>query len=214
MGDAGSGPAPTLTATSVQTQSVVSGTPVWRDENTGEEVDVYNTSQSIENIHKRLILSTAIQKKLFQYITDGRSIYIDPNTYFYYVGTHPKTYIDDSFYNMLSIPANPKNPPQINRIFQEYPRPRFIMLTNNFLEGTLNPVTTEPAPTQAPYPKITIIQNALDNNNANLNDQRFNVINTQETLNALTNKLNNLKLKLNTLTKKPMYSASGQFTFY
>ena len=37
---------------------------------------------------------------------------------------------------------------------------------------------------------------------------------TQDTLNKLTNKVNNLKLRLITLQKKPMYSASGNLTFY
>ena len=87
-------------------------------------------------------------------------------------------------------------------------------MTNHFYEGTLNPITTQPAPTEPEYPTITIINEALKENNNNLFNHRYTIIDTQETLNTLTNKLNNLKLKLNILKQNPLYSASGKLTFY
>ena len=187
-------------------------TPIWIDENTGARVDVKVTDQRDYNNYN--ILGTAITNKFYQYITDGSYTYIEPNTYYYYVGKHPESMINTAFYSMLGVPDNTDKPPQVNRIYQDYPNPRYIMLTNNYIQGTLNPITTQPAPTQPPYPQITIISNALDINNANLYDQRFNIINTQETLTALTNRLNNIKLRLESIKHKPLYSASGKLTFF
>ena len=193
--------------------------PIWRDENTGEPVNVNDNNP--ENTNTYNILTSALTYKsndsstlFYQYITDGSSLYIEPNTYYYYVGMHPSSIIKPNLYPYMNIPPNPAKLPQVNRIYQAFPKPRYIMLTNNFIKGTLNPITTQPIPTQQPYPKITIISNALESNNANLYDQRFNIINTQETLTTLTNRLNNLKLKLAGLKQKPMYSASGNLTFY
>jgi len=182
------------------------GTPVWVAEDTGEIVDI--------NCPQLYIYNKAVENNLFQYIKDGSSVYINGKTYYYYVGKHPSTFIPNSFYGFLKIPKNPTKPPQANRLYQPYPIGRFLMLTNNFIEGTLNPTTTQPEPTNAPYPQITIVQKALDINNNNLYNQRFNILDTQDTLNKLTNKINNLKLKLTSLKQKPLYSASGNLTFY
>ena len=187
-------------------------TPIWIDENTGAKIEVKDMNPL--NTQSYNILGTAITNKLFQYISDGSSTYIEPNTYYYYVGNHPESYIDSDYYSSLGVPDNTVKRPQVNRIYQDYPNPRYIMLTNNYIQGTLNPITTQPAPTQPPYPQITIISNALDINTANLYDQRFNIINTQETLTALTNRLNNIKLRLESIKHKPLYSASGKLTFF
>ena len=188
------------------------GIPVWRAEDTGEIIDVDVRKQLETDVFN--IYGTAITNGYYQYIKDGSSVYAEPNTYYYYVGNHDKSFIKKIYYNSLGIAQDTKTPPQANRIYQPYPVGRFIMLTNNFIEGTLNPVTTQPLPTQADYPKITIVKEALDLNNANLYEHRFNILETQDTLNTLTNRLNTLKLKLTTLKQKPMYSASGQLTFY
>ena len=179
--------------------------PEWIDENTGNPVNVFGPS---------FILQTAISKKLYEYINDGRSIYIYPNTHYYYTGPSDASNINKSFITSFGIDNEKGTKGKVNRIYEEYPKERFIMLTNYKFRGLLNPETTKPAPTQPEYPKVTIISNALEVNNKNLYDQRFNIINTQDTLNTLTNKLNNLKLKISSLNKKPMYSASGKLTFY
>ena len=182
------------------------GTPVWVAEDTGEVVDL--------ECPQLYIYNKAIENNLFQYIKDGSSVYINGKTYYYYVGKHPSTFIPKSFYAFLKLPAKPAQPPQANRLYQQYPVGRFLMLTNNFIEGTLNPTTTLPEPTNPEYPRVTIVQKALDINNNKLYEQRFNILDTQDTLHKLTNKINNLKLKLTTLKQKPLYSASGNLTFY
>lgn len=181
-----------------------SSIPVWIDENTGKQVDVYDPQTRIYN--------TAIQNRYYSNITDqnNNSIFIDPNTYYYYSGPDPNYQMDSSLTQYLHI----KDPQYVNRIYQEYPLPRFIMLSNNYIQGTLNPKTTQPEPTYQQYPKITIINQALSENANNLNTQRYTIIDTQDTLNTLTNRLNTLKLKLNTLKQKPLYSAGGTLTFY
>lgn len=178
------------------------GSPVWRDEGTGHEVEVTNQLYPI--------LSVAIENGTYEYITDGSSVFINPNTYYYYIGNDPKTIIDDSLCKATGVPLNSK----VNRIYQLYPFKRFLMLTNRFYAGTLNPITTRPAPLELPYPTITTINEALKENNKDLYDQRYNIIDTQDTLNTLTNRLNKLKLKISNITRKAEYSASGKLTFY
>jgi len=182
------------------------GRPVWRDENTGEVVEVDEQSYPIYN--------AAIINDTYQYIKDGSSIFINPKTYYYYTGNDDRVKIKEDLINGLKLQNTALNPARANRIYQVYPFERFLMLTNRSYEGTLNPVTTQPIVTEPQYPQITIIEEALKENNNKLYEQRFNIIDTQDTLNTLTNKLNTLKLKLNTLTQKPLYSASGKITFY
>ena len=182
------------------------GLPVWIAEDTGLIVDVYDP--------KTYIYNTAIGHNLFQYISDGSSVYIEPNTYYYYTGRDSISYINSSFFEFLNVPLDTSTPPQANRIYQMYPIARYLMLTNTYITGTLNPTTTKPLPIEIPYPEITIVNNALETNNDNLFDQRFNILDTQDTLTALTNKLNNLKLKLSSLKQQPLYSASGHLKFY
>ena len=192
-------PTPTTTK-----QPLGVGIPVWRDENTGDEIkDIHDQSTNI--------YSKAIENELYEYITDGRSLYIHPKTYYYYTGNDSQVIIPHEF----NIPNNtPLKPVKANRIYQPYPYPRFLMLTNRSYEGTLNPIITQPVPTQAPYPKITIVSESLNANNNDLYTQRYNIIDTQETINTLTNRLNNLKLKLSSIKQKPLYSAGGSLTFY
>jgi hypothetical protein len=109
---------------------------------------------------------------------------------------------------------NLKDPQYANRIHQIFPIDRYIMLSNDYIPGTLNPETTQPPPPEQPIPLNTTVQLALSDNNAQLDKERYNILDTQDTLNKLTNKVNNLKLRLITLQKKPMYSASGNLTFY
>ena len=160
------------------------------------------------------IYNTSIINDTYQYIKDGSSIFINPKTYYYYTGTDDRVKIKSDLVNALKLQNTTSNPARANRIYQLYPFERFLILTNHYYEGTLNPVTTQPMPTQALYPQITIINEALKENTEKLYDQRFNIIDTQDTLNTLTNKLNTLNLKLNTLKQKPLYSASGKLTFY
>ncbi len=194
----------TIPVTTKQTiiETSGSGIPVWRAEDTGEIVNVFD--EDPDNTHAFHIYGTAITNGYYQYIKDGSSVFSEPNTYYYYVGNHEKVFIHPEYYNFLGIDPDTKTRPKVNRIYQPYPIGRFIMLTNNFIKGTLNPITTRPLPTEPKYPSITIIQDALDVNNADLYEHRFNILDTQDTLNKLTNRLNNLKLKLTTLKQKPM----------
>jgi hypothetical protein len=198
---------PSSTPMAVQSlQSSGGKRPVWRDENTGEIVEVYEQLYPIYN--------AAIINDTYQYIKDGSSIFINPKTYYYYTGNDDRVKIKEDLINGLKIQNTASNPARANRIYQVYPFERFLMLTSYYIEGTLNPVTTQPMVPEPYYPQITIIEEALKENNDKLYVQRFNIIDTQDTLNTLTNKLNTLKLKLNTLKQKPLYSASGNITFY
>ena len=185
--------------------SVGGSIPIWIDENTGQAVkeDIY--SQKDGGIY-----SEAIENGKYEYITDNRSIYINPKTYYYYTGNHPKSIIPTAYNDALID----KNQNKANRIHQINPIDRYLMLSNRAFMGTLNPITTQPPPAKATYSPITIVSEALNTNNNNLYEQRYNIIETQENLNTLTNKLNNLKLKLSSIKQKPMYSAGGSLTFY
>ena len=193
---------PSTTIFTPPSESIRIREPKWIDENTGEIV---------EDIHSKFILNTAIMNNYYEYKKAGTSLYIKPNTYYYYTGSNMEAIVNSNLVSALYIPESKR---KVNRIYQEYPVERYIMLSNNFIKGTLNPKTTKAVPTKPPYPSVTIIQKALDTNNNNLYEKRFNIIDTQDTLNKLTNRINNLKLKLTTLNQKPMYSASGQLTFY
>ena len=198
---------PSISSPSISSHpSLGVGRPVWRDENTGEVVEVYEQLYPIYN--------AAIINDTYQYIKDGSSIFINPKTYYYYTGNDDRVKIHPDLVNGLKIQNTTSNPARANRIYQVYPFERFLMLTSRSIEGTLNPVTTQPMVPEPYYPQITIIEEALKENNDKLYVQRFNIIDTQDTLNTLTNKLNTLKLKLNTLKQKPLYSASGKITFY
>jgi len=191
--------------------------PKWIDESTGEIVEVYAQNAPIYN--------TAISKGYFEYKigTDNYKVIgygDDQYTYYYYSGSNPRAFVPIELLNAfpdLPKPTNKQNVEirlKVNRIKQEYPIQRYLMLTNYFHKGTLNPITTQPAPTYAPYPEFTIIKEALKENNDKLYTHRFDIIDTQETLNKLTNRLNNLQLKLSSLKQNPMYDASGKLTFY
>ena len=197
---------PTTTPTIQQPESSNSE-PVWIDENSGEIVPdalIYSQNYGVYN--------DAISQNRYSNIIDpnNNSIFIAPNTYYYYSGLHSKYVIPKALTRFLGL----KNPTFANRIYQISSPSRYLMLSNNYIEGTLNPITTEPAPTKPPYPTVTIISEALKENSNKLDIQRYEIIDTQQTLNDLTARLNNIKLKLNSINKKPMYSASGDLTFF
>ena len=73
------------------------------------------------------------------------------------------------------------------------------------------PKTTQYTPT---YPEITIIREALRENDNKLQNMRYNLIDKQVDLNNITNRLNNLNFNLSSLNKKSKYTASGELTFY
>ena len=184
-----------------------SSVPVWIDENSGQIVpdsEIYPQNFGVYN--------DAIVNKRFSNIIDpnNNSIFIAPNTYYYYTGLHSKYVIPKALTRYLGL----KNPSFANRIYQISSPSRYLMLSNNYMEGTLNPITTEPAPTKPPYPTITIVSEALKENSNKLDTERYEIIDTQQTLNALTARLNNIKLTLNSIKQKPLYSASGNLTFF
>ena len=186
--------------------------PIWLDENTGQQIPTKEIRDQLANIYNDAILSDN-----FQNITDPNndSIYIAPNTYYYYRGSDPEYTISPALTRYLRLTKpNLKDPQYANRIHQIYPIDRYIMLTNDYTPGTLNPITTQPPPPEQEIPLNTTVQLALSDNNLKLDKERYNILDTQDTLNKLANKVNDLKLKLNSLQKKPMYSASGNLTFY
>ena len=79
-------------------------------------------------------------------------------------------------------------------------------LTTTQAEIKVNPYFT--------YPEITIINEALKENDGKLENIRYNVLDKQEDINLLTNKLNNINFNINTLKKQPIYSATGELKFY
>lgn len=72
---------------------------------------------------------------------------------------------------------------------------------------TTNPTTTNPTTTNPLVP-------LLKTSNENLNKVRFTWIDNQQKLDDITARINNAKLNLVNLSKKPSYSASGELVFY
>ena len=64
------------------------------------------------------------------------------------------------------------------------------------------------------YPEITVIKEALKENDSKLETIRYNILDKQEELNLLTNKLNNINFNISSLNKTPKYSAEGALKFY
>ena len=63
---------------------------------------------------------------------------------------------------------------------------------------------------------ITIIKEALKENDNKLNTIRYDSLTTQDKLNDLTKRLNKVNYSISTikLKNKPNYSASGELTFF
>ena len=89
-------------------------------------------------------------------------------------------------------------------------------MADSDITTTTQPVTTQPVyiRTSTRYPEITTIKEALKENDKNLQSARYDIINNSDEINTLTNRLNNLLFNINSLKKKPNYSASGELTFY
>ena len=80
--------------------------------------------------------------------------------------------------------------------------------------GDRQPTTTAYIRRSARYPEITIIKEALRENNNKLQNVRYDIIDSSDEINTLTNRLNNLLFNIETLKKQPKYSAAGELTFY
>ena len=66
------------------------------------------------------------------------------------------------------------------------------------------------------YPEITIIKEALKENDNKLNTIRYDSLTTQDKINDLTKRLNKVNYSISTIKSKnkPNYSASGELTFF
>ena len=72
--------------------------------------------------------------------------------------------------------------------------------------------TTSPVlPTS--YVPLTVAE-ALDANNNKLTNIRYDIMEKQDTLNEITNRLNNLKFNITSLNKTSKYGANGNMIFY
>ena len=73
------------------------------------------------------------------------------------------------------------------------------------------PTTTSPNPTTT---RPSALEISLQESDDKLQNIRYNIIDEQETLNNIINRLNNLKFTINTLKSKNKYTAAGDITFY
>ena len=67
------------------------------------------------------------------------------------------------------------------------------------------------------YPNTThanILEIALKENDNKLQNIRYDIIDEQEKLNNIINRLNNLKFTINSLKSKNKYTAAGDLSFY
>ncbi len=77
--------------------------------------------------------------------------------------------------------------------------------------------TTTYANTTTTYPITThanILEIALAENDNKFKNIRYDIIDEQEKLNNIINRLNNLKFTINTLKSKNKYTATGDLSFY
>ena len=65
-------------------------------------------------------------------------------------------------------------------------------------------------------PKPTLLYQTLINNENKIQNIRYNIIDNQEVLYDMINRLNKINLKLNSIKSKsnPRYSTTGELTFY
>jgi hypothetical protein len=78
------------------------------------------------------------------------------------------------------------------------------------LEDTINTMNT------MTYPEMTIIKEALKQNDNKLANIRYNNLSNQDKINDKTERLNKLNYSISTLTQKnkPNYNASGALNFF
>jgi hypothetical protein len=72
--------------------------------------------------------------------------------------------------------------------------------------------TSNSTTTTNPNPNILDI--ALKENEHKLQDARYTIMDEQENLNNIINRLNNLKFAINTLKNRNKYTVAGDLTFY
>ena len=91
------------------------------------------------------------------------------------------------------------------KLFEEEEKQR--MLTEELNRIELNKI-------KITYPEITILREALKENNDKLYDIRYDSLSKQDRLNELTKRLNNINYSISTLNQNPQYKASGELKFY
>ena len=80
------------------------------------------------------------------------------------------------------------------------------------LEEELNRI--ELNKTKITYPEITILKEALKENDNKLYTIRYDSLSKQDKLNELTKRLNNINYSISSLKQNPQYKASGELKFY
>jgi len=80
------------------------------------------------------------------------------------------------------------------------------------LEEELNRI--ELNKTKITYPEITILKEALKENDNKLYNIRYDSLSKQDKLNELTKRLNNINYSISSLKQNPQYKASGELKFY
>ena len=80
------------------------------------------------------------------------------------------------------------------------------------LEEELNRI--ELNKTNITYPEITILKEALKENDNKLYNIRYDSLSKQDKLNELTKRLNNINYSISSLNQNPQYKASGELKFY
>ena len=67
---------------------------------------------------------------------------------------------------------------------------------------------------RATYPEITIIKDALNTNDETLSKIHYNILDKQDILNTLTQKLNNVKINISSLKENNPNNYSNKLIFY
>ena len=80
------------------------------------------------------------------------------------------------------------------------------------LEEELNRI--ELNKTKNTYPEITILKEALKENDNKLYTIRYDSLSKQDKLNELTKRLKNINYSISSLKQNPQYKASGELKFY
>ena len=80
------------------------------------------------------------------------------------------------------------------------------------LEEELNRI--ELNKTKITYPEITILKEALKENDNKLYTIRYDSLSKQDKLNELTKRLKNINYSISSLKQNPQYKASGELKFY
>jgi hypothetical protein len=80
------------------------------------------------------------------------------------------------------------------------------------LEEELNRI--ELNKTKITYPEITILKEALKENDNKLYNIRYDSLSKQDKLNELTKRLKNINYSISSLNQNPQYKASGELKFY